>query len=71
MELLSNKYDTLLDEIHNIKEECKDNQIYVRALEEKVDKLEKNSRSIHIKIKNIDQQRHLKPNIAYLKICEI
>lgn len=53
VEFLSSKYDTLLGEIHDVKSECKDNQNYVRALEEKVDKLEKNARSTCIEIKNI------------------
>lgn len=53
VEFLSLKYDTLLEEIHDVKAECKDNQSYIKALEEKVDKLEKNTRSTCIEIKNI------------------
>lgn len=53
VEFLSIKYDTLLNEIHDVKEECKENQNYTMALEEKIDKLEKNARSTCIEIKNI------------------
>lgn len=53
VEFLSSKYDTLLGEIHDVKSECKDNQNYTKALEEKIDILEKNARSTCIEIKNI------------------
>lgn len=31
VEFLSIKYHTLLDELHDVKEECKDNQKYFKA----------------------------------------
>lgn len=53
VEFLSSKYDTLLGEIQDVQGECRDNQNYIKALEETIDKLEKNARSTCIEIKNI------------------
>lgn len=53
VEFLSLKYDTLIEEINDVKVKCKDNQSYIKALEEKADKLEKSARSTCIEIKNI------------------
>lgn len=41
------KYDAFLDEIRDVKEAYKDNQNYIKALEVKLDKVEKSAHSIY------------------------
>ncbi|KAL4717610.1 hypothetical protein ACJJTC_000759 [Scirpophaga incertulas] len=53
IEFLSDKYDSIVEQVNILKEETSQNQKYIASLEEKLERFERSSRSTSIEIKNI------------------
>ncbi|CAG9785985.1 unnamed protein product [Diatraea saccharalis] len=53
MEFLSNKYDSMLDQLNTLRQETANNKVYIESLENKIEKYERSSRSTCVEIRNI------------------
>lgn len=53
LEFLSKKYDNLVEEFNDLKSKNLNNTEYIKTLEEKIEKMERSSRSTCLEIKNI------------------